>query len=332
MINYQPLNLVNEWKLFIYNVKFIWKSLRKPLLGRRINRDTYDFLFFFSWFSLPGTLLFISPFIRYDIFSREACLYFAFVVHVIVRIFGLLLLGRRLQDWGIPQTVVLLLLGGGIWGTHYLGYPLLFDVDKPFTQAGLKGIILNLPQYMQWMAVLGIVGCLIPNNHKSNRFGEPPGWGIILFGRRVSSVNNRYVFSYNPIKDLDGFKEFLSINAYNLYLFFKRALDFRGRSSCEDFFMVGMGILIFQGVFSAHLYLQDWDNIELLVEICMGLHVLLFIPSMSLFTRRLHDCYCSAFWIPFMYVPVLNLFVYAILLFGKSWEIEDFHLAQGERV
>ncbi len=47
MINYQPIDWGNEWKLFVYNFKVFWSGLRRPLLGQRINKDTYRFLVFF---------------------------------------------------------------------------------------------------------------------------------------------------------------------------------------------------------------------------------------------------------------------------------------------
>ena len=52
-------------------------------------------------------------------------------------------------------------------------------------------------------------------------------------------------------------------------------------------------------------------------------HIVFFIPTISLCIRRLHDGYHSAFLIPFMYIPLFNLYVYSLLLFKKSWEIED---------
>ncbi|WP_353956758.1 DUF805 domain-containing protein [uncultured Veillonella sp.] len=48
-----------------------------------------------------------------------------------------------------------------------------------------------------------------------------------------------------------------------------------------------------------------------------------FIPSLSLFTRRLHDSYSSGIWVLFLYVPFVNLYVYILLLFGKTWRVEE---------
>lgn len=333
MSRYQPLNWVNEWKLLIYNIKVLGCMCVKPMLNQRINQDTYGFLLFLSWGFRQSSLLFISPFIRYEVFSRDLCMYFAFAIHVWICVFGLFILGRRLQDWGIPWTLVLLLLGGCLWGTYHLGYPMFFNINNPFIRvSSYKGIFLDIPQYMEWVAGLCLLGCFIPDNKRKNRFGEPLGWGIILWGKQISNKDNSRMFQYNPIKDLDELKIVLIACGQSIRALFSRALDFKGRSSYDEFAIAGLIMLILQWISATFWYTGHFVDVDIYISTCMVLHILFLIPSFSLFTRRLHDCYCSALWIPFMYVPMINLFVYAILLFGKSWEIEDFHLEEGDRL
>lgn len=118
MINYQPIDWGNEWKLFVYNFKVFWSGLRRPLLGQRINKDTYRFLVFFSFLLLPSSIIFFIPFTYFEILARGDSIYCIYIIHMIVRVFFQpLLLGRRLQDWGIPKSIVLLILSGCIWGT-----------------------------------------------------------------------------------------------------------------------------------------------------------------------------------------------------------------------
>lgn len=334
VLNYQPLNWADEWKLFVYNIKTIWSCRNTPMIGTRINRATYVLCLFFFLGAFPLSFLFISPFIRFDIVSRDIALYWVFFIHMIALVCCCFLLGRRLQDWGIPQSVVLLIIGVCVWITYEMGDPLLFDFSHPTTLVRGKAgytVALDLPQYVTWMEVVYFLVCLLPDNRKDNRFGKPIEPGIILFGRCVSNPMEKSILSYQVIYDFDDIKREVLKIFYGGKILLTESLNFRGRSSGEELGIVGVVILGVQFISSIYWYSGRFEKLDSFVVICMILHILLFIPSISFFTRRLHDCYCSAFWIPFMYIPVLNLFVYAILLFGKSWEIEDFHLEKGDR-
>lgn len=266
MINYQPLNLVNEWKLFIYNVKFIWKSLRRPWLGQRINSDTYRFLLVLSWLVVPSCIIFLMPFRYWGIVTSEENAYYIFSVHIVVRIFfHFFLLGRKLQDWGIPQCVVLLPIIGCIWGTYELGYPLTFDVNHPFIKpSSTKETILNVPQYMEWMSCFTVAGIFIPDNKNMNRFGKTPEKEIILLGRRFNALKT--VIRIEPL-------EFIRSGL----LFLKKSMNFRGRSSTEELGSFGGFVIAIQWFVSAMWYGGQFADPNRFVTICELVHILLFI-------------------------------------------------------
>ena len=156
MFNYQPLHIRSEWSLFIYNLRLLWRRRKILLLGQRINRETYAFSVAFSFAGLPLSLMFFSPLIRFGIVTRVEAIYGMYALHLVIYLFVLFVLGRRLQEWGIPQWCVLLVFGGCAWGSYYMGYPMTFDISNPFAVArGSAGnsAILNLPQYMEWTFV-----------------------------------------------------------------------------------------------------------------------------------------------------------------------------------
>ena len=321
MINYQPIDWGNEWKLFVYNFKVFWSGLRRPLLGQRINKDTYRFLVFFSFLLLQSSIIFFIPFTYFEILARGDSIYCIYIIHMIVRVFFQpLLLGRRLQDWGIPKSIVLLILSGCIWGTYEMGYTMTFDINHPFIDlSSTKETILDLPQYVDWMSCLVLVAIFIPDNKKFNRFGDFPKQGVIFFRWRFNEWKT--VIYISPLKFIQSG-----------LLFLKKSLNFSGRTSAEELGGFGGFIIAIQWFVSAMWYGGQYANTNTFVTVCEWLHIIFFIPSVSLFTRRLHDCYCSAFWIPFMYIPITNLFVYAVLIFGKSWKIEDFELNENTLV
>lgn len=100
-------------------------------------------------------------------------------------------------------------------------------------------------------------------------------------------------------------------------------LNFRGRTTYDDFGIIGLIMMGCQGIAAMSWYTGHSLNIDDPFFVCMVLHIVFFIPTISLCIRRLHDGYHSAFLIPFMYIPLFNLYVYSLLLFKKSWEIED---------
>ncbi len=323
MFNYQPLHIRSEWSLFIYNLKLLWRRRKIPLLGQRINRETYAFCEAFSWAGLLLSLFFFSPFICLGIITRVEAIYGMYALHLVIYLFALFVLGRRLQEWGIPQECVLLIFGVCAWGTYHMGYPMFFDINDPFAVArGSAGnsVVLNLPQYMEWTFFFTFIGFFIPNCKKKNKFGEAPKKGIILFGKCVSDVD---IANQKYIEDLDEIKFILSMSIKSGRSFLVNTLNFRGRTAYDDFGIIGLIMLGCQGIAAMSWYTGHSLNIDDPFFVCMVLHIVFFIPTISLCIRRLHDGYHSAFLIPFMYIPLFNLYVYSLLLFKKSWEIED---------
>lgn len=326
MINYQSSSLQNEWKLFLYNVKMIRRSFLYPLYQKRINYDTYIFSIFIEFILLTNVILFFAMLERMGLLNYHQAILCTIFSQIVIYLFMIYTISRRIQDRGIPGICVIVLLLGMIYLTHYYGYPIFISIDNPiitiFSAKG-KSIDLNWPYYIDGIKILAFLLCFLPDNKRKNRFGEPVERGVKLFGKSMLDFEVNMPFQKEREKDLDDLKAggIRIINSGQLAL--RNVLNFRGRTTAKEFGLIGIILLICHGTMMLNIYVGKVYAINIPIDIWFILYVIFFIPSLSLFTRRLHDSYSSAIWVLFLYVPFVNLYVYILLLFGKTWRVEE---------
>lgn len=95
--------------------------------------------------------------------------------------------------------------------------------------------------------------------------------------------------------------------------------QFSGRASREDFWMFFLvnGLVSITFVLLEMLFSISWQ-IEALYS------VMIFLPTLSLTVRRLHDTNRSAWWLLVILIPAIGLLILLFLLALPSEEPEDF--------
>ena len=86
-------------------------------------------------------------------------------------------------------------------------------------------------------------------------------------------------------------------------LFFTRAFDFNGRSSRAEYWWAYLMLIILYLVASVVLSVLGEIGLILLVVLMLGI----FIPSLSIGVRRLHDTDRSGWWYLIALIPLANL-------------------------
>lgn len=119
MFNYQPLKVSDEWKLFKYNLRAIFSSKRLPMLEQRINKDTYMFIFMFSFMTVYMCYPFLLGFYNMRIIAENTAVNGLYFITILQICFSLTALQKRIQDLGIPGDVVFLIIFGILFYTNY---------------------------------------------------------------------------------------------------------------------------------------------------------------------------------------------------------------------
>lgn len=325
MFNYQPLKVSDEWKLFKYNLRAIFSSKRLPMLEQRINKDTYMFIFVCSFLVVYWGDPFLLGFYKMGIITKEMAVNSIYLFTILQICLTMAALRKRIQDLGISGDVVFLIIFGILFYTDYTWLGVDSYLDNPYVMARgryTSVATLKTPFPFDLIQMVAFLAMFLPQSKKQNRYGDFREEGIWLWGKH----NAEFFFPKLPWEETTRpFKNSPHNLLYVLWQFKKfilNAFNFRGRTTTAEFNGLGFVLLIPHYVILAYIY-QGLMVDKTTLMLCGAIQIIFLIPSMSLYTRRLHDSYHSALWILFMYVPFINLYVYYLLFAGCSWSADD---------
>jgi uncharacterized membrane protein YhaH (DUF805 family) len=98
----------------------------------------------------------------------------------------------------------------------------------------------------------------------------------------------------------------------------RKYADFQGRARRSEYWLFTLLLIIIEVVFMVLTALAGQDSLMSLIVLCLMLVVYLglFIPSLAVSFRRLHDTNRSAWWLLIALLPIIGavvLFVFTLL-------------------
>lgn len=101
-------------------------------------------------------------------------------------------------------------------------------------------------------------------------------------------------------------------------LFWQRAFNFTGRSRRKEYWAATLFNSIFIFIFLASIFIED-HSISKIFSFLYGIFILItVIPNLSLCIRRLHDVGKSGWFYLIGFIPIINLWPVALILFVDS--------------
>lgn len=99
-------------------------------------------------------------------------------------------------------------------------------------------------------------------------------------------------------------------------LFWQRAFNFTGRSRRKEYWAATLFNFIF--IFLASIFIEDHSISKILYFLYVIFILIIAIPNLSLCIRRLHDVGKSGWFYLIGFIPIINLWPVALILFVDS--------------
>ncbi len=101
-------------------------------------------------------------------------------------------------------------------------------------------------------------------------------------------------------------------------LFWQRAFNFTGRSRRKEYWAATLFNSIFIFIFLASIFIEDHSISKILYFLYVIFILIIAIPNFSLCIRRLHDVGKSGWFYLIGFIPIINLWPVALILFVDS--------------
>lgn len=101
-------------------------------------------------------------------------------------------------------------------------------------------------------------------------------------------------------------------------LFWQRAFNFTGRSRRKEYWAATLFNSIFIFIFLASIFIEDHSISKILYFLHVIFILIIAIPNLSLCIRRLHDVGKSGWFYLIGFIPIINLWPVALILFVDS--------------
>ena len=101
-------------------------------------------------------------------------------------------------------------------------------------------------------------------------------------------------------------------------LFWQRAFNFTGRSRRKEYWAATLFNSIFIFIFLASIFIEDHSISKILYSLYVIFILIIAIPNFSLCIRRLHDVGKSGWFYLIGFIPIINLWPVALILFVDS--------------
>lgn len=101
-------------------------------------------------------------------------------------------------------------------------------------------------------------------------------------------------------------------------LFWQRAFNFTGRSRRKEYWAATLFNSIFIFIFLASIFIEDHSISKILYFLYVIFILITVIPNFSLCIRRLHDVGKSGWFYLLGFIPIINLWPAALILFVDS--------------
>jgi hypothetical protein len=101
-------------------------------------------------------------------------------------------------------------------------------------------------------------------------------------------------------------------------LFWQRAFNFTGRSRRKEYWAATLFNSIFIFIFLASIFIEDHSISKILYFLYVIFILIIAIPNLSLCIRRLHDVGKSGWFYLIGFIPIINLWPVALILFVDS--------------
>ena len=101
-------------------------------------------------------------------------------------------------------------------------------------------------------------------------------------------------------------------------LFWQRAFNFTGRSRRKEYWSATLFNSIFIFIFLASIFIEDHSISKILYFLYVIFILIIAIPNLSLCIRRLHDVGKSGWFYLIGFIPIINLWPVALILFVDS--------------
>ena len=101
-------------------------------------------------------------------------------------------------------------------------------------------------------------------------------------------------------------------------MFWQRAFNFTGRSRRKEYWAATLFNSIFIFIFLASIFIEDHSISKILYFLYVIFILIIAIPNFSLCIRRLHDVGKSGWFYLIGFIPIINLWPVALILFVDS--------------
>lgn len=101
-------------------------------------------------------------------------------------------------------------------------------------------------------------------------------------------------------------------------LFWQRAFNFTGRSRRKEYWAATLFNSISIFIFLASIFIEDHSISKILCFLYVIFILIIAIPNLSLCIRRLHDVGKSGWFYLIGFIPIINLWPVALILFVDS--------------
>ena len=101
-------------------------------------------------------------------------------------------------------------------------------------------------------------------------------------------------------------------------MFWQRAFNFTGRSRRKEYWAATLFNSIFIFIFLSSIFIEDHSISKILYFLYVIFILIIAIPNLSLCIRRLHDVGKSGWFYLIGFIPIINLWPVALILFVDS--------------
>lgn len=144
-------------------------------------------------------------------------------------------------------------------------------------------------------------------------------------GNKVSiayKIENEIVNNKDEVKNMQENNN-LSINPFNYYLLaYKKYAIFSGRSTRSEYWYFMLFTVLINVVLLGLYYYFDYQYEDAMSNLFIGLYLchllIVFLPSLSLLVRRLHDANRSGWFYFISFIPLIGPIALIIALTDKS--------------
>lgn len=299
--------LLNEIKLFSYNLRFIFKAIKEKMLNKRINQETYLFLLMGLVAEVVTFNIYLECIEAFVVISYSIFFKISFLFYLSIFIQLLVIWKKRLQDTTLLNYCRLLILSSLLLGgLKTFGHSFLFLIGKS------KVTFFYEPMYIIAIVIASIGISFFPSEKKENEYGSYISEGIVLFNRLIS---------YKRPKEMIQDESMLMAMREAVLKTIVNWSNFRGRTNRIEYNLS----LVFYGFILCVLKNLSALLPNIIFFKIWGYLALSFIGVLTLSStiRRLHDGYNSALWIVVFPIVPFTFYILVLLFLRDSWEYKE---------